>query len=695
MQPNFTLTGDQALLQVLPATERIQEQVLRAFGATLGIGLPQSFSQSTTSRTFGATSTTATAASGGETTTGSTTAATNTSAAETTQPGVAPTVPTGNPAGGQLPAGPSVAGEIGLDPVLKYQAALALLESVQMMNRQVQNAAVLRCHVPFLVRIRLGIMPYRPNLGYALHSRVAFFPNEGESGSGTTPLVTRTSSRSSTVRPDGCNDASHLPYVVPILAADDIERAMKSRATEAAQQIGVALSAMVQGVGANLGFNNLNQTLNSIAGQDFNSRLMVTRQSDNTLYVRIGPTNQATAGAALVAQNYDIALLFLAPRAYFEDGRTQPHALVDRQIRVISHTQFRDARDGAVLPDRPSSTLVTQIDRVMRQILVGPARAHLLANWNGLDALAKEAVARQLAGPIQASQFVEFNDLLSVGFANIEASRFSLADLAGTDSAKTLWVATSSVLADTSLKSAFFQLRRPADIAIPPQTALLLDDGKARSQVLLRGVRGTSSTTLAAHLNLATKAPTGQTFSFPAQAINLDPAARVLTLTFLSPAQWGINDIDLGSAATNLVVSDGGCTTETLCPSFSAPQNFRLASLKAPSDATPTFSLTQHATHIVLSRGSGTVTVTLSKLSDDSAAVTLAGANVSSATDESGGRLALKNNGVSIAKGKDTTIIFGLTNLHTGAIVSVTAEGRLGAASTGKKTLSFTVVTGG
>ena len=35
MQPNFALTGEQALLQVLPTTERIQEQVLRSFGATL------------------------------------------------------------------------------------------------------------------------------------------------------------------------------------------------------------------------------------------------------------------------------------------------------------------------------------------------------------------------------------------------------------------------------------------------------------------------------------------------------------------------------------------------------------------------------------------------------------------------------------------------------------------------------------
>src|SRR5438874_13632162 len=46
VQPNFALTGDQALQQVVPTTQRIQEQVLNAFGVTLGLGLPQSFSQS-------------------------------------------------------------------------------------------------------------------------------------------------------------------------------------------------------------------------------------------------------------------------------------------------------------------------------------------------------------------------------------------------------------------------------------------------------------------------------------------------------------------------------------------------------------------------------------------------------------------------------------------------------------------------
>jgi len=51
VQPNFTLTGDGALPQVAPTTARMQEQVLSAFGASLDIGLPQSFSQSTATST--------------------------------------------------------------------------------------------------------------------------------------------------------------------------------------------------------------------------------------------------------------------------------------------------------------------------------------------------------------------------------------------------------------------------------------------------------------------------------------------------------------------------------------------------------------------------------------------------------------------------------------------------------------------
>ena len=109
VQPNFSLTGDQALQQVAPTTARLQEQVLSAFGLSLGVGLSQ------------------------------------------TAPASAPQTPTGTPTGAQLTPATTVSGDIGLDPMLKYQAALALYQAVQIMNREVQYAAMRDGFVPYLV----------------------------------------------------------------------------------------------------------------------------------------------------------------------------------------------------------------------------------------------------------------------------------------------------------------------------------------------------------------------------------------------------------------------------------------------------------------------------------------------------------------------------------------------------------------
>lgn len=93
MQPKFSLaTGDAALSKVLPVTARLQQQILQAFGFSLGLGLPQSFREAVATQTANETQTSTVA--GGQTTTGTTSSQNNTSTTtSTTKPGVAPTAP--------------------------------------------------------------------------------------------------------------------------------------------------------------------------------------------------------------------------------------------------------------------------------------------------------------------------------------------------------------------------------------------------------------------------------------------------------------------------------------------------------------------------------------------------------------------------------------------------------------------------
>ncbi len=87
---------------------------------------------------------------------------------------MAPAAPTGTPAGGQLPTAPAPTGGLNLDPVLKYKAAAYLNQEVQLLNQEIDNAAVRECFVPYVVKLKLAVMIYRPYLAYSIHTRMSF-----------------------------------------------------------------------------------------------------------------------------------------------------------------------------------------------------------------------------------------------------------------------------------------------------------------------------------------------------------------------------------------------------------------------------------------------------------------------------------------------------------------------------------------
>lgn len=683
LQPNFALTGDQALQQIVPTTERIQEQVLTAFGLSLGLGLPQSFSQSSTTKTISPPQTA-----------GSTSTTTS-----TTQPGSVPQAPTGVPAGGQLPAAPAVSGDIGLDPILRYQAALALYQAVQLMNREVQNAAVKDGFVPYLVTVKFAVMPYRRNLPYDMHARISFFPPA--TGSPGTPLKL-TSAETDAKKLDpatdavptqrGCHDSQKLPQIVPLLVTDDIERALKSRAVEAARQLGVALSFMSHGVGGSLGASNVNQTLDAISGQEINSRLTVTRLSDNTIYARIGAAYETTAGVALVGQTYNVSLLLLVPFDYFvrEDCEVQ--------IQILTHSEFRDAFHGGILADRPTSTLVRQADQAMQATLVGGTEyRNLLMAWNSSDDKTKESITRRLAGPIQTSNFTAFNCALKrtkklLPVKEEEGQALSLDELKP-DYKRALWTRLSVVLADSSFKSAHFELRRPPTISVPKQTALLLDDTKDKAQAQLQTVSGAPSRTITASvmLNAKVKGKGPKNYELVAQTVSLDPISRVLTLTFPSPAKWGIEEVDSDNSSLKITQE---CPPKFLCPKLTVPSSLPLLYVAAKAaDAAPNLSFSAKVTQIVATKaGDGSVTVTVDKLKDDYALITVEGVDVKAAVDSSGATLTISNGQVKVTQ--TTTITFQLHNLHAGMTFVIEAEGHQASSTTGKKQLQFTVLGG-
>jgi hypothetical protein len=708
MQPNFTLTGDGALLQVAPTTARIQEQVLNAFGASLGVGLPQSFGQSIATSTQ--TSTQNASTSGGvSANTGNVSTGTSGSNTDTRQPGVVPQVPNGLPAGVQALGAPSVSGTTDIDPILKYQAALALYQSVQLMNRQVQNAASLHCFVPYLVQLKMAILPYRRDLPYDVHSRMSFFGGgtSDDAGSPDSPLrlkqvkVLASSTQNpspqpvSTSKVETCDDnINKLPQVVPLLVTDDIEKAVKSSAVETARQIGFALSAMLQGIGANASLNKMDQTLNAISGQDINSRFTLSRLTDNTIYARLGASAAPTkAGRALVGQTYDISLLLLVPVGYF--GSNAPKS----EIQVISHNEFRDANTGTILPIRSRKALAQAADLAMQDVL----SENKLAAWMVADEDLKVGIAQKLSCAIQRSNYWEKSDCVSGVALNFDdlLTKMKLpsakkgepdVDLGG-KYGRVLWTRLSSLSADSPIKTAFFQLPSRQNVRVPVQTALLLDDTQNVTQVQLQNVVGATNRTVNAMLELV-DAARSRTYAIPAQSMSADSNTQVLTLGFPSLAKWGIANFDPNKSSLSLKAAD--CPNLSACPLYELP-NEALKLVYMPSSApkvgTPNFDFTTKQMAIVSVGGKGSVTVSISKLTDDDALISVDNADIVSATDSQGNAMSLINNKIKVTKDmKNPTITLQLQNLNVGMVVGLTAEGEKGGKSTGKTPIRLVAV---
>jgi hypothetical protein len=723
VQPNFTLTGDGALLQVAPTTARIQEQVLNAFGASLGVGLPQSFGQSTATSTQSSSQNASTT--GGVTTnTGNVSTGASGSSTETRQPGSAPQVPSGLPAGTHALGAPSVNGTTDIDPILKYQAALALYQSVQLMNRQVQNAASLHCFAPYLVQLKMAILPYRRDLPYDVHSRISFFGggNSDEAGSPEFPLkivgadesneagsldyalkMRKFESLAQGQQPvpaapppkvkEQCDNKTKLPQIVPLLVTDDIERAVKSSAVETARQIGFALSAMLHGIGASAGLNKLDQTLQAVSGQDINSRFTISRLTDNTIYARVGAAAAPTGGMALIGQTYDISLLLLVPVGYFDDNGPK------FEIQVVSHNEFRDANTGSMLPIRTSKAKAHAADLAMQDVLSGDK----LAAWMAAGEDTKVEIAQRLSCPVQRSNYWEKSNCIKGGAANFEdllaktklasaqkgAPDVSLADING----RLLWTRLSVLSADSPIKTAFFQLPDRQNVRIPAQTALLLDDTKDVTKVLLQNVTGVTNRTVNAVLEL-TDAARNREYALPAQTMNADSNTQVLTLDFPSLAKWGIANFDPNKSGLRLTAAN--CPNYSACPRYDLPALvLKLVYMPAPDPkaGTPSFDFTTKQMAIVVVDGKASVIVSINKLTDDDALISADNVDIASASDAQGNAMALVKGQAKVTKDmKNPTVTLQLQNVNVGMVVGLTAEGEKGGKSTGKKTIKLVAV---
>lgn len=735
LQPTFTMaSGDDALDKVAPRTQRLVEQTLQAFGFSLGLGLPQTSTNAT--QTTGLQQSSTVARAGDETTRNSESNRTlDNSSTTTLQPGQAPEVPEGLPAGAGRLTAKSADGDIGLDPFLQYQAAAALYQEVQLLNREVNIAASRRCYAPYLVRLQLAAIPYRQNVAYDIHTKIGFFH-----GAGDTPPVleigeledlTDQQKKQMTKqeqamwenerkqekfkRQQGCLNAT-TPYVVPILATDNLERAVHSRASELARQIGLGVNFMVQGIGGNVGLNAANQQLRAVLADDVNSLFTVSRLTDNSLYVRIGASQQAAVRAALVGRTYDVSLLLLVPLGFFEEPQplitafdgsssktktpmaqgSNPEDQATRRfprISMITRNDYRKADKGQPLADPTMRQTVARYETALAAWLRSPGMQDA---WDNADDLGKLCHIQELRRSVYPNNYRAFQSALEktscvVNFTTVAAEE---------GQAKALWLAIAQADADSPHKTASFELPVSPDLTIKKQTVLLREQNGKQVNAVLREASGITAGDLAAWL-----APSANELDkgFVAEKVTVNPDANTVSLTFPSLSALGLKKTEVENRQLFVQQRDCPVPVWPVCRKSKISGPFAVRYVKVPKEAPkPSLSLSSPQSEIVLRENvPPTVKLHIEKLQDEEAVVSVKGAFIDAASLETSPPVALPvvRDKVTVGKAtaaKGATIRLSLGNIRAGSNVTVTATGMKTVSgkkvATGKASLNLKVV---
>jgi hypothetical protein len=733
VQPNFTLkSGDDALLQIAPATSTIQQQVLDALSGGLSAGLAQGTMLGPTATTTtgsnqsslgansssqsaintGSTSTTATTGSSGPTSSTTITApngswttnaggtfnATNNSGTQVssstqTLAAALPQMPSGVPASGVLPTAPTLANAGGLDPILKYQAAYGLYQTVQLLNREVQFVASEGCFVPYLLQVKLAILPYRRHLPLDLHTRISFFltaPIIPDATDATLKfskaLQDFRNSTSVRQQPAACQNGSSLPRVVPVLVTDDVERAVKSRTVDVARQLGLALTAMTPAVAAGGNLNSLQQSLEAVSSQDINSRLTVARQSDNTVYARIGAANEATSEYALVGQTYDVSLLLLVPISRFLADNA-PH------VEVSTYSEFKDSKTGNQIGERKSHRFLGQVDHAISEVLTELQQDTALDSWKSKSDQDKLNLARSLLIAIQDSDEDEFARFLE---DNLGVSWYSGSER--TRNFHNLWVVLSGLSSDDAVQHASIQLPVPNKIVIPDQSVLLFanPDGNDLAQIHTTSQIGENS--LMANLAITIRDNNGaeKTYTLPFQSMTFDSPNRLLNIYFPSVSKWGLDNF----TSARLFLKKQPCSQEmadvpTLCPREDLPLGglyVEMVKTKSSSPDSPNFKITNTVSNITSVQGAGSVILTYKGIKDDSVTINCSGGGEFVAvTSDPAGAAALKGQTITISGKSDVSVVMKFQNLVPNTSLVIQSEGMKNGKSTGKLTNTFLI----
>lgn len=729
LQTNFSLTADDAFSKVVPTSAFGSLTVRDIFGFSAGVGLPTStLSKSTTTTTTdGSSSQTATKT-------------------RESGPGTAPAAPSLPDATSKIgTALPSASDkEPGVDPALQYQAAKALFEEVKLLNNAVKNVAVGPDETAYVVRLKVGVIPFARRQPYDVYTRISFFLN-GQTGAGPNvpapafihlmkqQLQTQIDAVSRKMKimqaappqpglsPEEANkrlqkqlgdaqaqiddlqrslqaaekqlatlqakltERPQRVRVIPLLASDVLEASLQSRASDEVRQFGLALSVMLQGVGANIDTSKLDEILKAYKARDYSSLFTLSPLTETSVQARFGAQFNSAGSYTMQEHSQYVTVLLIAPNT--GDDRAA-------NVQVVARSVFRNVHTGETLETLAPAVIATRLKKTVMPLFINPPLTYD-ASYDGkmknagcdsyYDAFKtagvdpQTAFLRGLYGFVQTNNYPCFSTALNTAGEGWKTPYW-----------QTLWSEMTGAAAESEYAGAAFTLpqKKPVDFSAKDK-ALLLDDGKQYSRATIWGGPQIAPTQAVARLDV------GGTYLYGAAAAG--PGPGLLNLTFPSLQAASLAPTAGDTLPMHLLSGDGQDISITLTYKAAAK----------PAAAKPAFTMTSPGQTIAAQAdASGHIRLTVAFGTDKSADGTtkrLADSVVISATNASitGVSLSAKaknpnvaqlNGDYTVTVTDDAVIDLALGNLSAGHIVTIGAAAKLGAAGAGSpQSIAFSV----
>lgn len=278
------------------------------------------------------------------------------------------------------------------DPDLKYRAATALFQNIQLLDRYLDQAPGPKGSTAYLLRSQITVNPYAHSEPYDVYARLQLELNTDtlatdsrlDEAVETAFKLPRTDKGFKSIRDSAVNTARSVLNnarfelkLYPLIISDNLERIDTRRIAEQLQSIQLGLSARAGAASGGAGFNSALDRLRSLVGSDLNSLVTYSQPDDRAMLVRFGAAFDADSGYSMRARTYDVLFVIVSNDAQImseicrdpvlkelnaqlsankSDDCTSQKALL-RQLTVYLDSYLRDARTGEKLPPIAESDL--------------------------------------------------------------------------------------------------------------------------------------------------------------------------------------------------------------------------------------------------------------------------------------------------------------------------------------------------